>query len=167
MTTRTASTTVTTGTRPYATGSVVSRDGTVIGYRELGQGPGVVLVHGTASSGHNHLELAEALADAFTVIVPDRRGRGLSGAYREDDGIDQEVEDLDALLARTGAHCVFGVSSGGIICLQAALKLPAIHRAAIYEPPFFEGDSVPTAVLARFDREMAEGRVAAALITAM
>jgi hypothetical protein len=47
------------------------------------------------------------------------------------------------------------------------LKLPAIHRAAIYEPPFFEGDSVPTAVLARFDQEMAEGRVAAALITAM
>jgi pimeloyl-ACP methyl ester carboxylesterase len=149
------------------TGSVTSRDGTTIGYRRLGQGPGVVLVHGTASSGYNHLQLAEGLADAFTVIVPDRRGRGLSGRYGEHDGIQQEVENLDALLAETGANNVFGVSSGGIICLQAALALPAIHKAAIYEPPFFRDDSVPQALLKRFDAEMAQGRVAAALITAM
>lgn len=152
---------------PTTTGSVTSRDGTTIGYRRLGQGPGVVLVHGTASSGYNHLQLAEGLADAFTVIVPDRRGRGLSGRYGEHDGIQQEVEDLDALLAETGANNAFGVSSGGIICLQAALALPAIHKAAIYEPPFFRDDSVPQALLKRFDAEMAQGRVAAALITAM
>ncbi|WP_369184719.1 hypothetical protein [Streptomyces sp. Y1] len=30
----------------FRTGSVVSRDGTVIGYRELGSGPAVLLVHG-------------------------------------------------------------------------------------------------------------------------
>jgi pimeloyl-ACP methyl ester carboxylesterase len=167
MSTRTASAAVETAPPQCTTDSVISRDGTVIGYRQLGHGPGVVLVHGTASSGHNHLELAEALADAFTVVMPDRRGRGLSGAYGVHDGIQEEVDDLDALLAGTGAHNVFGVSSGGIICLQAALTLPAIHRAAIYEPPFFERDSLPTALLTRFDREMAEGNVAAALITAM
>jgi hypothetical protein len=35
----------------FATGSITSKDGTTIGYRQLGQGPGVVVVHGTASSG--------------------------------------------------------------------------------------------------------------------
>jgi pimeloyl-ACP methyl ester carboxylesterase len=151
----------------YTTDSVTSRDGTTIGYRVFGRGPGVVLVHGTASSGHNHVQLAEALADAFTVIVPDRRGRGLSGPYGANDGIDQEVEDLEALLSATGARNVFGVSSGGIICLHAALTLPAIDKAAIFEPPFFQEDALPKALLARFDAEMAQGKVAAALITAM
>lgn len=151
----------------YATGSVTSMDGTVIGYREFGHGPGVVLLHGTASSGHNHIELAEALADSFTVFVPDRRGRGLSGPYHANDRIDQEVEDLAAILAATGAHNVFGVSSGGIICLQAALTLPSVQKAAIYEPPFFRNDRVPSELLTRFDAEIAQDKVAAALTTAM
>ena len=148
------------------TGSVTSQDGTAIGYRQYGHGPGVVLLHGTASSGYNHIQLAEALADAFTVVMPDRRTLGLSGPYSKDYSIQKEVEDVDALLTKTGAHNVFGVSSGGIICLQAALTLPALHKAAIFEPPLFI-NGAPTAVLARFDQEMAEGKVAAALITAM
>lgn len=152
----------------YTTDWAVSRDGTRIGYRQLGRGPGVVLLHGAASSAHNHMQLAEALADAFTVYVPDRRGRGLSGPYSTDYSIRQDVEDMDALLTKTSAHNVFGVSSGGIIWLEAALTLPAIDRAAIYEPPFFINDSAtPPAVLTRFDREMAQGKIAAALITGM
>jgi pimeloyl-ACP methyl ester carboxylesterase len=147
-------------------GSVTSQDGTTIGYRQYGHGPAVVLLHGTASSGYNHTQFAEALADAFTVYVPDRRTLGLSGPYSKDYSIQKEVEDLDALLTKTGAHHVFGVSSGGIICLQAALTLPAIQKAAIYEPPLFI-NGAPTAVLARFDQDMAQGKVAAALITGM
>ncbi len=151
---------------PSTTGSVTSQDGTTIGYHQLGHGPGVVILHGTASSGYNHIQLAGALADAFTVYVPDRRTLGLSGSYGKDYSIQKEVEDVDALLTRTGAHHVFGISSGGIICLQAALTLPAIHKAAIFEPPLFI-NGAPTAVVARFDQEMAEGKVAAALITGM
>lgn len=62
----------------YTTGVVTSKDGTTIGYRRFGRGPGVVVLHGSMSSAHNHMQLAAALADAFTVDVPDRRGRGLS-----------------------------------------------------------------------------------------
>ncbi len=152
---------------PYSTGSVTSKDGTTIGYRQLGQGPGIVVVHGSASSGYNHLQLAEALSDTFTVYLMDRRGRGLSGPYGKDDGIRQEVEDLDAILSQTGVSQVFGVSSGGIICLQAALSLPAIQKAAIYEPPLSLTRSASQAILTRFDLEMARGKVAAALITGM
>jgi pimeloyl-ACP methyl ester carboxylesterase len=150
-----------------STNSVTSADGTTIGYRRVGQGPGVVLVHGTMSSGQNHTQLAEALADVFTVIVPDRRGRGLSGPYRGDERIQSEVEDLGAVLAATGAHRVFGVSSGAIILLQAALTLPAIQKAAVFEPPLFDDAALPAALSTRFDAEIAQGRLAEALVTAM
>ena len=151
----------------YTTGSVPSQDGTTIGYRQLGHGPGVVLVHGAMESAQSHMQLAEALAATFIVYVPDRRGRGLSGPYGKDYSIQKEVEDLDALLTKTGAHNVFGVSSGALISLQAALTLPAIHKTAIYEPPLIMNGSASTAWLTRYDKEMAQGKVAAALVTGM
>ena len=153
--------------RTAVIGSVVSKDGTTIGYRQLGHGPGVVLLHGIMESAQSHMQLAEALADTFTVYLPDRRGRGLSGPQGSDYRLHKEVEDLDALLAKTGAHYAFGVSAGAIVCLQAALTLPAIHKVAVFEPPLIIDDSISTAFLKRFDEEMAEGKVVSALVTAM
>jgi pimeloyl-ACP methyl ester carboxylesterase len=149
------------------TGSVISKDGTTIGYRQLGRGPGVVVLHGAMESAQSHMQLAEALAATFTVYLPDRRGRGLSGPYGKDHRVQRDVEDMDALLTGTGAHYVVGVSSGAIIWLQAALTLPAIHKAAIFEPPLMFDGSAPAAWLTRFDREMAQGKIASAMITGM
>jgi len=151
----------------YTTGSVTSKDGTTIGYRQLGQGPALVILHGSMSTGYYHLQLAEALADVFTVYLPDRRGIGLSGPFSTEDGIQKDVEDLDALLAKTGARNVFGISAGAIIALKAALSLSAIHKLAIYEPPLFRDSARPTDMMKRFDEEMAQGNVAAALTTVM
>lgn len=81
---------------------VKSSDGTTIGYRQIGEGPGLVILHGSMSTGYNHIQLAEQLADRFTVYLPDRRGRGLSGPYRDGDTIESEVGDLLAVLAETG-----------------------------------------------------------------
>ncbi len=157
-----------TAQEPYTTGVVNSRDGTTIGYRQLGCGPGVVMLHGAMESAQSHMQLATALADAFTVYLPDRRGRGLSGPYGDHYSIETEVEDLAALLSKTGARYVFGVSAGGLICLQAALTLPtAIHKVALYEPALIVNGSISTAFLPRYDREMAQGKVAAALVTGM
>ncbi len=151
----------------YVLGSVTSRDGTTIGYRRLGDGPAVLLLHGAVESAQSHMELAEALADSYTVYLPDRRGRGTSGPARDGDGLRRSVEDVDALLAETGAQLVFGVSSGAIILLEAALALPAVRKAAIFEPPLKIGDSLSTAFLTRYDDEIARGKVAAALVTGM
>jgi len=156
-----------TGVRAGVGGRVTSRDGTTIGYRRLGDGPGVVILHGIMESAQSHVQLAEQLADAFTVYLPDRRGRGLSGPTGDDYGIQKEVEDLDALLGETGAHRVFGVSAGAIICLQAALTLTTIEKAAVFEPPLIIDGSVSTAFLTRFDEEIANGEVISALVTAM
>ena len=105
-------TSTTTGAE-LTTGSVSSADGTQIGYLRLGHGPAVVLLHGSNESARSHLQLAQALADEFTVYLPDRRGRGLSGPHRPDHGMRTEVEDLHAVLAESGAQRVFGVSAAG------------------------------------------------------
>src|SRR5713101_9571991 len=113
------------GAGHYVTGAVISKDGTTIGYRQLGRGPGLVVLHGAMESAQSHMQLAEALANTYTVYLPDRRGRGLSGAYGRGYSMGEDVEDMNALLSKTDAHYVFGVSSGAIIWLNAALTLPA------------------------------------------
>jgi pimeloyl-ACP methyl ester carboxylesterase len=152
---------------PPPSGSVRSRDGTPIGYRQRGRGPGLVVLHGTMSSGRNHTQLAELLVDTFTVTIPDRRGRGSSGPYGADHGLAGEVEDLVAVLERTGARRILGVSSGGIIALEAALSEAGIDKIAVFEPPLVADARWAAEALRRIDRDLAQGRLAAALVTAM
>jgi pimeloyl-ACP methyl ester carboxylesterase len=153
---------------PYTTGTLTARDGVTLGYRQLGHGPGVVMLHGAMESAASHLQLAQALADQHTVYLLDRRGRGLSGPFSATYSIQSEVDDLADVLAATGARDVFGVSAGGLVCLQAALTLPAIQRVAVYEPALVTDASLdPKAVLRQYDREMAQGKLAAALVTGM
>jgi len=151
----------------YSTSFVTSKDGTTIGYRQMGAGPGIILLHGGASASQSYMRLGTALSDVFTVYIPDRRGRGLSGPFGDSYGIQKEVEDLDAILKKTDAHNIFGLSSGALIALQAALNLPSIHKAALYEPPLDVDNSIMTVLsfMPRFDREIAEGKVAEATVT--
>jgi pimeloyl-ACP methyl ester carboxylesterase len=156
-------------TRPYATGTVVSVDGTAVGYRQVGSGTGVILVHGAMQTSHSFTRLAGALCDAYTVYIPDRRGRGLSGPFGDDYGMEKEVEDLSAIVNQTGALNVFGLSSGALIALQAALLLPAIRKVALYEPPLAidRAASSPMAWPRRYERELARGDLAAAMVAAI
>jgi pimeloyl-ACP methyl ester carboxylesterase len=158
----------TTSQPAMTTGSVSSADGTTIGYLRTGSGPAVVLLHGSNESARSHTQLARALASELTVYLPDRRGRGLSGPHRPGHGMRTEVEDLQAVVAMSGARAVFGVSISGLIALQTALTTPAIRRIAAYEPALLPADSATfTSWTGRFDRELADGRVADALITSM
>ena len=154
-------------TADMSVGSVTSQDGTAIGYLRLGQGPAVVLLHGSMESASSHTRLALALADAFTVYLSDRRGRGMTGPYPSGYGIRTEVEDLQAILAESGAEMVFGVSAGGLVALEAARRLPAIRKVAVYEPALLMDASRHTGWISRFDQEMAQGKVAAAMVTSM
>jgi len=152
---------------PVTTGEVTSDDGTTIGYRQIGSGPGVVLMHGSMSSGLHHLQLARLLADQFTVYLPDRRGRGLSGPYRATDDLQTEVGDLAALLEHGSIHNVFGLSSGADICLEAALQLPTIRRLVVFEPALLQDQALARTVLARLDRAIAHGDMSRALVIGM
>jgi pimeloyl-ACP methyl ester carboxylesterase len=148
------------------TATVLSADGTSISYRHLGHGPGLVLVHGALETAESHQQLADRLADQFTLYLPDRRGHGRSGPFGNDYSLQKEVEDLDALLTTTGAHWLFGHSSGAIICLQAALTLPTVQKIALYEPPLSIHGSFSLDWLPAFDHAVAKGDTANALVIA-
>jgi pimeloyl-ACP methyl ester carboxylesterase len=154
---------------PSTVHTVVSADGTEIGYELRGSGPGLVLVQGTMGTAYNFRDLAEALAPTFTVVLPDRRGRGHSGPGRSPYALDRELEDLASVLDATGARRVFGLSSGAIIALWTAARRPgALDAAAAYEPPLFPTrESLPQRELAGFDAAMAAGRLPTALVLAM
>lgn len=143
-------------------GSTASAGGVTIGYRQIGAGPGLVLVHGGLQSSGNFRVLAEALADRFTVTVPDRRGRGLSTRPAGSGGLQAEVDDVRALVDVTGSRRLFGLSSGAVICLWTAARSPSIAQVALYEPPLSEH---ALTWVPRYEREVSRGRLADAFIT--
>lgn len=116
-----------------------SADGTAIAYEVSGSGPTLVIVEGALC--HRGMgafeELAPILADRFTVVGYDRRGRGESGHGTSPYEVQREVEDLVAVLAHVGAEAfVFGMSSGAALSLEAARQGALSGRLAVYEPPF-------------------------------
>lgn len=150
----------------YQKKSVTSKDGTTIGFRQFGHGPGVVILHGGALASQHYVKLGSALADKFTVAIPDRRGRGMSGPYGPNYCIEREDEDLDAIVADTGAEYVFGAADGGLFALHASMKIPAIRKVAVFEPVLFVGQSGIDdfkAMISRQERLQAGGDVAATM----
>ncbi|MDV3129112.1 alpha/beta hydrolase [Mycobacterium sp. 21AC1] len=147
-------------------GTVTSKDGTTIGFRQLGHGPGVIILHGGSLASQHYLKLAAALADQFTVYLPDRRGRGMSGPYGPDYSIEREDEDLDAIVNATGAQRVFGVADGGLFALHGAITIPAIRKVAVFEPVVFVGQpglDEFKRIIERGKRMVASGDVGAAM----
>ena len=149
---------------------VVSHDGTRIGYLQRGSGPGVVLIQGAMGTAYNYDDLANSLASgtpSFTVYTPDRRGRGMSPKeYSPDHTITRDVEDIDTILAETGANRVFGLSSGAVITLEAARTLPRITHAAVYEPPFYR-DGISQEGVAQLNAQIERGDLWSGLMTSL
>ena len=118
-----------------------SRDGTSIAYERTGTGPVVILVSGAMSTGATVAPLGVPLADRFTVVSYDRRGRGESGDTKPY-AVAREVEDLAALIDAVGGEAsLFGHSSGGALVLEAAASGLPLRQVAVYEVPYavYEG----------------------------
>jgi pimeloyl-ACP methyl ester carboxylesterase len=127
-------------------GKVFSKDGTAIAFDRIGNGPPVILIDGAlcyrgmGQSG----QLAELLAQHFTVFTYDRRGRGGSGDTAPY-AVEREVEDIATLLSESGgAAFVWGMSSGAVLALEAANRLSGIKKLALYEAPFIVDNTRPT-----------------------
>ncbi|GAA1523831.1 alpha/beta hydrolase [Kribbella lupini] len=143
---------------------VISTDGTEIAYDAVGSGPGLVLVAGALTARAYYGPRAEALAESFTVITYDRRGRGDSGdqaAY----SVEREVEDLEAVRAATRASYGYADSSGVMVLLRAVAAGSAFDKLAIMEPPFrVEGaPPAPERYLERLQEFVAAGNPGGAL----
>ena len=153
--------------RQYTKGFVTSKDGTKIGYRKMGNGPGIILLHGGVNASQHLMKLGTLLSDEFTVYIPDRRGRGMSGPVGENYSVEKEDEDLDAILKKTGAHYVFGTADGALFALHAAISNLAIYKVAAYEPLVFAGQPELDQfriTIRHLDKNMAEGKVAKATV---
>jgi pimeloyl-ACP methyl ester carboxylesterase len=130
---------------------VISADGTEIAWETWGSGPAVVLVASALADRSDTTKLATLLAEHFTVINYDRRGRGASGDA-DSYAVEREIEDIAALIEHVGGSAsLFGSSSGAVLALRAAAAGLNIDRLALYEPPFVvaDGDDGPPRDLAQ------------------
>jgi pimeloyl-ACP methyl ester carboxylesterase len=150
--------------KEYKIDYVTSTDGTKIGYRQLGSGEGLILVHGGLQASQNFMELAKELSNEFTVYIPDRRGRGLSGAYSNKHILKAESEDIQAIINKTKTQNIFGLSSGAIIALQTAIIGPALKKVVLYEPPIPVNGKKPFAFFDEYENALSKGNLGKAFI---
>jgi pimeloyl-ACP methyl ester carboxylesterase len=149
-------------TTATVTATVTSADGTTIAYDKLGTGPTVILVGGAfqyRSFDPRTAEIARALSDRFTVFHFDRRGRGDSGDTHPY-AVAREVEDIAALIeAAGGPACLYGMSSGAPLALDAVSAGLDVPKIAVYEAPFLVdgGRAVGPDYLQRLDALLAAG----------
>src|SRR5260370_36248562 len=75
--------------------------------------------------------------------------------------MEREVEDIGGLVSEAGGTAfVWGISSGAVLALEAANRLPGIKKLALYEAPFIVDDSRPTTTndWVRISEAVAAGR---------
>ena len=101
----------------------------------LGEGPPVVLVHGSVRDGRSAWEEQRTLAERWTLVIPDRPGFGAGPPVER---VDFEVDvPLVAELLVDGVHLV-GHSYGGVVSLLAAARRPeGLRSLTVIEPPAF------------------------------
>jgi pimeloyl-ACP methyl ester carboxylesterase len=108
------------------------------------------MLHGGVNASQHMMKLGRGLADAYTVYLPDRRGRGTSGPFGPAYGIQREDEDLAAVVEHTAAECVFGPANGGLFALHGAIGLAQVRRVAAYEPLLLWGGPDDAAIRRTF-----------------
>jgi pimeloyl-ACP methyl ester carboxylesterase len=118
---------------------VTSKDGTEIGFIKKGNGPALILVHGTTADHTRWLPIIPYFENQFTVYAVDRRGRGLSGdspGY----SLIKEAEDIAAVAYSIDEPLfILGHSYGGLVALEAALHIDNLKKLILYEPPIPAG----------------------------
>ena len=146
--------------------SVVSADGTVVGFEREGSGPPLVLVHGGTADRSRWAPVRAELSAAFSLYLVDRRGRGLSTRETADYAIGREGEDIVAVLDAIGDPAfVVGHSYGALVSIEAALRSSSIARLLLYEPAAATPGHVPVEerVLDAFEATLGSGDRDAAL----
>lgn len=154
-----------TGDRPMHTAT--SRDGTTVAFERSGSGPPLILVGGifeqrALDSETARLVASPLLAEHFTVVHYDRRGRGES-SDTQPYTLEREIEDIEALIdAVGGASFLSGISSGAALAFEAALALgEKVRKLALYEPPYNDDPAARAAwraFRAQLRDVLAEGR---------
>ena len=119
--------------------TITSKDGTTIALARGGQGPPLLLVHGTTADHTRWTPLRAALEARFTVYAVDRRGRGGSGdaaGY----AIEREFDDIATVVDSIGEPVfLLGHSYGAVCSLEASLRTRNLRKLVLYEPAIRTG----------------------------
>jgi pimeloyl-ACP methyl ester carboxylesterase len=110
-------------------------------FREKGAGPGVVLLHASASSSGQWRPLMDRLAGRFRTLAADLYGSGQSPAWPAERpmSLADEVALLAPVLAAAGPRFhLIGHSYGGAVALMTALANPGrVESLVLFEPVMF------------------------------
>lgn len=146
--------------------TVRSSDGVDLAVWVEGQGPPLVLVHGSIQDHTISAALVVALSTDFTTYAMDRRGFGASG-----DGpsysLVREFADVaavvDHVVARTGAPVVlWGHSFGASCAMGAATLTDNVSHLVLYEPSL--GLAYPTGWIDQVEQLVAVGDLEAVIV---
>lgn len=116
--------------RPLPLGDVpvseIELHGHRVTYREVGEGPVLVLIHGVTGNMCTWDAALPWLADRFTVVTPDLLGHGESAKPRGDYSLGAFASGIRDLLGALGHFraTVVGHSLGGGIAMQMAYQFP-------------------------------------------
>ena len=117
----------------------VTVNGAELYYEIRGTGPPLLLIMGATGDGGHFDELADLLADEFTVVTYDRRGNGRSPvpAGWRTTSAEEQADDAAALLdaLEIGPAAVFGTSSGGTFALCLLVRHAEHVRGLILHEP--------------------------------
>ncbi|MFI2431294.1 alpha/beta fold hydrolase [Streptomyces sp. NPDC018693] len=134
-------------------------DGTPLAVWAEGEGPALVMVHGSLQDHTVSAALVGELRTGLTTFALDRRGFGASGDGA-DYAIEREFEDVaavvDAVAARTGGPvAVWGHSYGASLAMGGATLTGNVGHLLLYEPSL--GLVYPDGWIGRVERALADG----------
>jgi pimeloyl-ACP methyl ester carboxylesterase len=113
---------------------IAHASGTEVHYTTAGNGPGVVLVHGTSLDGAtNYGHLVEHFAIDRTVITPDYAGSGKTTAPAGPLTLDLLVDQVCAAAreAATAPMDLVGFSLGAVVAASIAARMPDLVRRLV------------------------------------
>jgi pimeloyl-ACP methyl ester carboxylesterase len=145
---------------------VRSADGTTIAVWVGGDGPALVMVHGSLQDHTVSAALVGELNAGLTTYAVDRRGFGASGDH-EVYSLEREFEDIasvvDEVAARSGGPVALWGHSYGANCAMGAANLTDhLGHLLLYEPSL--GLRYPSGWIATYEATVAVGDVEGAIV---
>ncbi len=144
-------------------------DGTPLAVWEHGDGPAIVMVHGSIADHTTFDPFVAVLGEQMTTYSMDRRGFGATGDTPEY-SIERDFEDVaavvDAVAARTGGPvALWGHSYGANCAMGGAARSDNVGQLVLYEPSL--GIPYPPGSIATIEAALARGDNDAAIVAVL
>lgn len=134
--------------KPHPDSRFMSVGGARLHYKQAGEGPAVLLLHGSGSSLQGFDAVAATLSRAFTTVRPDLPGFGLTGPMLDRDyRIETYVATVARFMRAIGfrRYAVIGNSLGGNIAWNLALDhSECVAALVIVNATGYPGKSLPS-----------------------